>query len=815
MFQIRLQKENSDMTIEEMGIYTNGEYTDEIMANIYEQLKSDKMIIYHLKDGIRKILVQGWTLDVYNIEPQDIFFLKPIQQNQIIFKISQADTLSQSSLEDVSSFLEQGKKKQQYHKPSNYDVIIDHIKNNQLSQMFGLLNQDIMSEVNQDGWQIIHWVIFYKNTTAYQYLQKFQFDINQLTGDGWTPFMIAIRQQYLPMIKILLQDKRLQPNIVTAKGSAIHLACKLGNRELIELLFISGLDPLVQDKNGQNIYQISDIKTQLDLIAILNQTNNVTEVQLITQIKPFVAKGTYYSPGSAPWTIKKRYLYVNPIINNISRYENNKCEAVKFSIKITQITNIINDFDSATLKSGYRYLKIENTENRDFILGFKDEKISGRWLSLLRQAIAFVKNEQSGLQLKNIFQPLDEIDLDNQKIVQIENQVKTILVDLPKLQPAKVNIVPKFKDFQILGMLGQGAFGCVFKAKCNLDKKVYALKVMNKARIVRRRQLKYAVIEAKILIQVSHPYVINLQYSFQTPQNLYLAMELCGGGDLYQILQKYGYFKENIAKFYLAQILLGLEYLHGLNVVYRDLKPENILIDSEGYVKLADFGLSKMDVPFEEVTRSFCGSPAYLPPELLIQKKVGKYGDYYAFGILAYELLTGLPPFLANTIGELYQQIKFSELVFPPQISQVIKENNYQEARNLISCLSIKDPYERMNFEQAKCHPFFSDIDWEKMMNNEIKSPFKVQVQEETMKFVKFDDIDYDSDQDLEDIERVVGDFEYPYERNKTKKIIDMFLYKSRLLEQQPVFFFNRQEYYLQMKKFYAVFNSQFNKYDD
>lgn len=91
-----------------------------------------------------------------------------------------------------------------------------------------------------------------------------------------------------------------------------------------------------------------------------------------------------------------------------------------------------------------------------------------------------------------------------------------------------------------------------------------------------------------------------------------------------------------------------------MNVVYRDLKPENILIDSEGYVKLADFGLSKMDVPFEEVTRSFCGSPAYLPPELLIQKKVGKYGDYYAFGILAYELLTGLPPFLANTIGELY-----------------------------------------------------------------------------------------------------------------------------------------------------------------
>lgn len=127
-------------------------------------------------------------------------------------------------------------------------------------------------------------------------------------------------------------------------------------------------------------------------------------------------------------------------------------------------------------------------------------------------------------------------------------------------------------------------------------------------------------------------------------------MELCSGGDLYGLLQKYGYFKEEIAKFYLAEILLGLEYLHNLDIVYRDLKPENILLTSEGHLKIADFGLCKQNVPFELATKSFCGSPAYLPPELLAERKVGKYGDYYTYGVIAYELLTGMPPFLGNTL---------------------------------------------------------------------------------------------------------------------------------------------------------------------
>lgn len=160
------------------------------------------------------------------------------------------------------------------------------------------------------------------------------------------------------------------------------------------------------------------------------------------------------------------------------------------------------------------------------------------------------------------------------------------------------------------------------------------------------------------------------------------------------MLQKFGFFREDIAKFYIAETLLALEYVHSLDIVYRDLKPENILLQEDGHIRLADFGLCKQSVPFELAVRSFCGSPAYLPPELLREKKVGKYGDYYQLGVLAYELLVGIPPFLGNSIQEVYKKIEFEEMKFPLYMDK--------NAMQLIRALTYKDPYSRINFGQAK-----------------------------------------------------------------------------------------------------------------
>lgn len=119
---------------------------------------------------------------------------------------------------------------------------------------------------------------------------------------------------------------------------------------------------------------------------------------------------------------------------------------------------------------------------------------------------------------------------------------------------------------------------------------------MNKLRLIRRKQVKYAVNESKILQTVNSPFVLSMTYAFQTPRNLFMATDYCSGGDLYGILVKLGRFKEEMARFYIAEIIIGMEYLHSLKIIYRDLKPENVLIDSQGHVKIADFGLSRLDV---------------------------------------------------------------------------------------------------------------------------------------------------------------------------------------------------------------------------
>ena len=179
-----------------------------------------------------------------------------------------------------------------------------------------------------------------------------------------------------------------------------------------------------------------------------------------------------------------------------------------------------------------------------------------------------------------------------------------------------------FKSFKLLDLLGQGTFGKVFKVHLRSDpdpeNNLMAMKVLNKAFLVKNNHLKYAISEANILKRATHPFVLKMHYSFQTPQNLYMILDICTGGDLAYHLGIREIFEENEAMFFVAEVLLAIEYIHSLNVVYRDLKPENILVASDGHIKLADFGLAKEGITkSNSKAKSFCGSPAYLPPEML------------------------------------------------------------------------------------------------------------------------------------------------------------------------------------------------------
>lgn len=273
-----------------------------------------------------------------------------------------------------------------------------------------------------------------------------------------------------------------------------------------------------------------------------------------------------------------------------------------------------------------------------------------------------------------------------------------------------------FKSFDIQEILGQGAFGKVFKCSLKGQPEThYAMKVLKKAYLYRNKHLKYAITECNILKQADHPFVIKMHYSFQTPDNLYMILDYCPGCDLAYHLNKKQIFEEEEAKFFIAEIILAIEYIHSLDVIYRDLKPENILIDEKGHCRLADFGLAKENIGEKDFAKSFCGSPAYLPPEMLYSKGVSKSADIYQIGAVLYEFLVGFPPYYTENIKELYNSIRSARLQVPKYISR--------EAKDLLNQLLNKRPDKRITIDKVKQHEFFKGLDWEKLAAMQINPP--------------------------------------------------------------------------------------------
>ena len=198
---------------------------------------------------------------------------------------------------------------------------------------------------------------------------------------------------------------------------------------------------------------------------------------------------------------------------------------------------------------------------------------------------------------------------------------------------------------------------------------------------------------------------------------MYIVYEFCPYGDLSILLSDKGSFSEDEAKFYICETILAIEYLHSLNIVYRDLKPLNILLDSFGHVKLADFGLAKANVSKANPAMSFCGSPAYLAPELVRHNGGHKPVDIYAIGVTLFELLAGRLPFKSESITKLYKQISGGNIKFPHSISH--------NAKNLIKWLMATNPDKRPSMSQLKSHEFFEGVDWDSFYSARLPSMYR------------------------------------------------------------------------------------------
>ena len=305
----------------------------------------------------------------------------------------------------------------------------------------------------------------------------------------------------------------------------------------------------------------------------------------------------------------------------------------------------------------------------------------------------------------------------------------------------KNNTIINYNSFEILELIGGGSFGKVFKVKLKGTDKIFAMKVLNKGYLIKKKLLRYAITECNVLKQSNCPFIIKLHYSFQTPENLYMILDYCPIGDLsYQI--QLNLFEEDEAKFYIAELILAIEYLHQHDIIYRDLKPENILIDADGHVKLADFGLAKENVLSNVPNKTFCGSPQYLSPEMLSKEGTTKSSDIYGIGAILFELISGAPPFFSQDENLMYKNISENRLMFPEFFSDELKD--------LLRKMLDKNPKKRIGIENDKSdlknHEFFRDINWDDIMNKKIKPPVEmVDVREEydLKEKVEFKDVDY------------------------------------------------------------------------
>lgn len=286
-------------------------------------------------------------------------------------------------------------------------------------------------------------------------------------------------------------------------------------------------------------------------------------------------------------------------------------------------------------------------------------------------------------------------------------------------------------DFNFLAVLGKGNFGKVMLAESRNTKSLYAIKVLKKDFIIENDEVESTRSEKRVFLVANrerHPFLLNLHSCFQTENRVYFVMEYISGGDLMWHIQQIP-FTPRRAQFYAAEVLLGLKYFHENGVIYRDLKLDNILLTLSGHIKIADYGLCKEDMGYGNVTGTFCGTPEFMAPEILLEQKYGRGVDWWAFGVLIYQMLLGQSPFRGEDDDEVFDAILLDEPLYPIHMPR--------DSVSILQALLTREPEKRLgsgpkDAEDIMEHDYFKNINFDDIYHCRVPPPYVPQIDSPT-----------------------------------------------------------------------------------
>ena len=270
--------------------------------------------------------------------------------------------------------------------------------------------------------------------------------------------------------------------------------------------------------------------------------------------------------------------------------------------------------------------------------------------------------------------------------------------------------------------IGKGGFGKVWKVEHKKSKTIYAMKEMEKTRVINKRSVQSVMNERRLLAMIKHPFIVNMQFAYQDREKLYLVMDLMPGGDLRYHVSRQKRFTESQTKFFISCILLSLEYLHENAIIHRDIKPENLVIDSRGFVHLTDFGIARIWQP--ENKHETSGTPGYMAPEIICRQNHTVVSDYFALGVIGYEFMIGKRPYL----GKSRKEIRDSILAKQVQIHlHEVPQGWSLDACDFINRLLQRKPQNRLGsggIREILEHPWLQGVFWKELVQKNVVAPF-------------------------------------------------------------------------------------------